>query len=54
MITPAEFEDRMKKISSEEDEVNRYQEAMLLMCDTLRCNGYEAGLNVFKEMTKNG
>ena len=46
VITPAAFEDEMKKKKT-------LEEAMVLMVDTLDSLGYAAGLNIFLEMKDN-
>lgn len=55
MITPAEFEDQMRKISSEVDFVGREasrKEAEELMCKVLKDNGYVSGVKIFEKMAK--
>ena len=50
MITPAEFEDRMKQISMKDNLPDALMQVHLLMCDTLEDLGYTAGVRVFREM----
>ena len=54
MITPAEFEDEMKRISdsSRESTEMAHISADKLMCDVLRDNGYESGVKLFEQMNK--
>lgn len=55
MITPAEFEDQMRKISSEVDFIGReasHKEAEELMCKVLKDNGYVSGVKIFEKMAK--
>lgn len=53
MITPAEFEDEMKRISNSGSgqEINHIA-ADELMCKVLEENGYSVGVKVFKDMSK--
>lgn len=52
MITPAEFEDKMKTISSNSDMDLAHRAADELLCDALCDLGYESGVKIFKEMNK--
>lgn len=53
MITPAEFEDKMKAIAERHDDVDvAHVAADELMCKALIDNGYEAGVKIFDSMTK--
>lgn len=53
MLTPAEFEDEMLKISEiTDDEDLRHQKADDLMCMALKDNGYISGVKIFEEMPK--
>lgn len=55
MITPAEFEDEMKKIyeRTNSDGVDvSHVAADELMCKVLTDNGYEAGVKIFEKMKK--
>ena len=46
MITPAEFEDEMKKYAETKDK----DAAITLMCNALIDNGYGAGVEVLAKM----
>ena len=50
MITPAEFEDRMKQISMKDNLPDALMQVHLLMCATLEDLGYTAGIRVFREI----
>lgn len=54
MITPAEFEDGMRKIasSSEVGKEVMHKAADELMCKVLEDNGYVAGVKIFENMWK--
>ena len=49
MITPAEFEDRMRKITTQGDTTRMLAQAYGLMCQVLECLGYTAGVEEFQE-----
>ena len=52
LITPAEFEDRMKDIRDSETVVDgaKHRNACTLMCMVLECFGYSAGVKVYKDI----
>lgn len=51
LITPAEFEDEMKKIEdSISNQETRFNAACDLMCDVLDSLGYGIGVQMFKAM----
>lgn len=50
MITPAEFEDRMRKIAEKKDMSSALAQVHLLMSDTLDDLGYAAGVRLFRAM----
>ena len=50
MITPAEFEDRMKYLAKDGYPEERHIEADRLICEVLRDLGYEAGVKIFETM----
>lgn len=55
MITPAEFEDEMRRISNSQNEEGMemtHVAADELMCKVLKDNGYEAGVKIFEKMRK--
>ena len=52
MITPAEFEDEMKKIAAMPDLELKHKSADELMCSALDDNGYSSGVRIFREMNK--
>ena len=53
IITPARFEDEMKRINETADgEVERHKKADALMCATLVSLGYATGVKVFHKMEK--
>lgn len=52
MITPAEFEDQMKKIMATGNTELGHIEADDLMCKVLDENGYSAGVKIFKSLSK--
>ena len=52
MITPAEFEDEMKRIAEIQDLELKHKSADELMCSALDDNGYSSGVKIFKEMSK--
>lgn len=52
MLTPAKFEDEMKKLMETKDLEGRHKAADELMCKALSDNGYEVGVKVFEEMEK--
>ena len=52
MLTPAKFEDEMKKLLDTKDLELRHKAADRLMCKALSDNGYEVGVKVFEEMEK--
>lgn len=53
MITPAEFEDKMKEISESGDEIDtNHIAADDLMCNVLKDLGYTKGVEIFERMPK--
>lgn len=52
MITPAMFEDEMKKLLENRSIEDRHEKADKLMCQALIDNGYSVGVKVFEEMEK--
>ena len=50
MITPREFENRMKAIADIKDLERRHVEADDLMCEVLDQQSYAAGVEIFKKM----
>lgn len=46
MITPAEFEDEMRRIAKKGD----LDEAITLMCEALIDNGYSSGIKILADM----
>lgn len=52
MVTPAEFEDEMKKLLENRSIEDRHIKADKLMCKALRDNGYSVGVKVFEDMEK--
>lgn len=52
MITPAEFEDRMKEINANKYIEDRHIDADKLMCAVLRDLGYSKGVEIFERMEK--
>lgn len=53
MITPAEFEDRMRAIDDDIfDTEDKHIEADKLMCSVLRDLGYVKGVEIFERMEK--
>lgn len=56
LITPAEFERRMKEIKEiaeiQDDEEYGHMQADALLVETLNSMGYEAGTEVFRKMGK--
>lgn len=52
MITPAEFEDEMKKIYNSGETELGHRAADDLMCQILDENGYSAGVKIFKNLSK--
>lgn len=52
MITPAEFEDEMGRISQNEEIELRHKAADELMCKVLQENGYSSGVKIFESMKK--
>lgn len=52
MLTPAKFEDEMKKLLENRSIEDRHEKADKLMCKALSDNGYEVGVKVFEEMEK--
>ena len=50
MITPVEFEDKMRQITVKDNLPDALMQVHLLMCDTLEDLGYTAGIRVFREM----
>ena len=51
-VTPAEFEDEMKKIADTDDPETSHVAADELMCKVLVAHGYEAGVKIFENMRK--
>lgn len=51
-VTPAEFEDEMKKIVNTDDPETSHAAADELMCKVLIAHGYEAGVKIFEDMWK--
>ena len=51
-VTPAEFEDEMKKIANTDDSETSHVAADELMCKVLVSHGYEAGVKIFENMRK--
>lgn len=47
MITPAEFEDEMERLTHVIDPEVRLSKMLSLMCEALIDNGYETGVNTF-------
>lgn len=52
MITPAEFEDEMKKIMATGNTELGHIAADELMCQVLDENGYSSGVKIFKSLSK--
>ena len=52
MVTPAEFEDEMKKLLENRSIEDRHEKADKLMCKALKDNGYSVGVKVFEDMEK--
>jgi len=52
MITPAEFEDKIKQIKETGFRSGDPYAAEKLMCEALEDNGYYAGVKIYKEMRK--
>lgn len=52
MITPAEFEDRMKEISVNKYIEDKHIDADKLMCKVLKDLGYVKGVEIFERMEK--
>ena len=53
MITPAEFEQRMKELREDiEDIEERHIKADELLCETLKSLGYDAGVKLFERTRK--
>lgn len=52
MITPAEFEDEMRKIAETKSSDDRHILSDELMCKVLIDNGYVAGVEIFRQMEK--
>lgn len=53
MITPAEFEDKMRAIERKGGSIKECRDsADELMCQVLIDNGYEAGVEIFDKMKK--
>jgi len=52
MITPAEFEDQMRKIKLTGDTELGHRAADDLMCEVLEENGYSSGVKIFKDLSK--
>lgn len=50
MITPAEFEDKMRQIKEISFRNGDPYAAEKLMCEALEDNGYYAGVKIYKEM----
>lgn len=50
MLTPAEFEDKMRDIKETGFRSGDPYAAEKLMCEALEDNGYSAGVRVYKEM----
>lgn len=51
-VTPAEFEDEMKKLANMVDMEASHVAADELMCKVLVAHGYEAGVKIFENMRK--
>jgi len=51
-VTPAEFEDEMKKIANTDDPETSHVAADELMRKVLIAHGYEAGVKIFENMRK--
>lgn len=52
IITPAKFEDLMKKFDEEESREDKHIMADDLMCEVLSDLGYDAGVKIFQDMKK--
>ena len=52
MITPAEFEDQMKRIKMSGETELGHIAADELMCQVLDENGYSSGVKIFKDLSK--
>lgn len=52
MITPAEFEDEMRKLSNDFDQEHKHRKADELMCEILNQFGYSVGVEIFNNMNK--
>ena len=52
MITPAEFEDEMRKIKMTGNTELGHRAADDLMCQVLDENGYTSGVKIFKDLSK--
>lgn len=50
MLTPAEFEDKMRQIKEIGFRSGEPDAAEKLMCEALEDNGYSAGVKVYREM----
>lgn len=50
MLTPAEFEDKMRQIKEIGFRSGEPDAAEKLMCEALEDNGYSAGVKIYKDM----
>lgn len=52
IVTPADFEDRMKEIANRKDTEGRHVDADKLLCEVLNSLGYEAGVEIYEKIGK--
>ena len=52
LITPAEFERKMKEVAEIKDAEDRHRKADAILVETLNSMGYQAGTEIFKKMGK--